>query len=74
MQTRFFPASPGPCLQLARLSKREGKTAEASEWLRIAVQRGGEAVRRALGADAELRELAAPLLAPADDGKATDGR
>jgi tetratricopeptide (TPR) repeat protein len=64
MQTRLFPASPTPCLALARLAKGEGKTDEASEWLRIAVQRGGEPVRQAIATDLTLRELGGGIPAP----------
>lgn len=52
MQTRVFPASPNPCMQLARLSKLEHKHEETLAWIRNAVQRGGPPVAQALRQDA----------------------
>ncbi len=52
MQVRVFPASPNPCVQLARLSKLEKKDEETLAWIRNAVQRGGPPVAQALRQDA----------------------
>ena len=58
MQVRMFPASPNPCLQLARLSQNEHKDQETLEWIKNAVQRGGPSLARALRQDPSFQGLA----------------
>jgi len=48
---RVFPGNAAGCVELARLSLREGRGEEARGWLRHALQRGGAATRNALAAD-----------------------
>ena len=58
MQVRVFPASPNPCLQLARLSQSEHKEQETLEWIKSAVQRGGPSVAQAIRQDPSFQGLA----------------
>jgi len=54
---RVYPGHAAGCVELARLSLREGREEEARGWLRHALKRGGAATRAALAADPDFSAI-----------------